>query len=139
GGGLLTLPLARAARSALGIELSRTAVSDAEASARHNGIHNVAWRSGHVDTWLGACRRGDLPRPHLVAMDPPRAGLGPTVIDELRQLRPRRLAYLSCEPQALQRDLQALAEAGFRTRSVSPIDMFPQTCHVESVACLELA
>ncbi|HEX5051255.1 MAG TPA: 23S rRNA (uracil(1939)-C(5))-methyltransferase RlmD [Planctomycetota bacterium] len=139
GGGLLTLALARTARSALGVELSRTAIDDAQASARHNGVRNVAWRSGHADSWLAACRRGDLPRPHLVAMDPPRSGLGPAVIEELRQLRPRRLAYVSCEPQALQRDLRALAAAGFRTRSVQPIDMFPQTCHVEAVACLERA
>ena len=70
-------------------------------------------------------------------MDPPRTGLAPAVIDELAALQPRRLAYVSCDPQALQRDLQALLAAGFRTQSVVPVDMFPQTCHVESVAMLE--
>ena len=137
GGGLLTLPLARTARSALGVELRTAAIRDADASAQANGLRNVQWRSGHVESWLRACRRGQLPRPHLVAIDPPRTGLEPAVIDELRELRPRRIAYVSCEPRALQRDLQALAAAGFRTRSVQPIDMFPQTCHVEAVACLE--
>ncbi|HEX6811934.1 MAG TPA: 23S rRNA (uracil(1939)-C(5))-methyltransferase RlmD [Planctomycetota bacterium] len=137
GGGLLTLPLARLSRSALGIELKGSAIRDAEESARRNGLRNVQCRSGHVDAWLEACRRGQLPRPHLVAMDPPRTGLEAKVVDELQRLRPRRLAYVSCEPRTLQRDLQALAAAGFRTRSVQPIDMFPQTCHVEAVACLE--
>ena len=139
GGGLLTLPLAHTAKSALGIEQNRWSIRDAEASARKNDLRNIVWRPGQVENWLGACRRGELLRPHLVVMDPPRTGLGPEVIEELRQLRPRRLAYVSCEPAALQRDLQALAAAGFRTHAVQPIDMFPQTCHIESLACLELA
>ena len=139
GGGLLTLPLALRARRALGVELSRTAARDAEAAAVANRLRNVEFRAGHAEACLNTIRRGELPRPHLVAMDPPRTGLDPVVIDELRRLRPRRLAYVSCEPQALQRDLQALQAAGFRTASVTPIDMFPQTCHVESLACLELA
>jgi 23S rRNA (uracil-5-)-methyltransferase RumA len=139
GGGLLTLPLARTARSAIGIERSETAVQDAEAAARENGLKNVRFRAGHVETVLRAARRGALPRPHLVVMDPPRTGLDPAVIAELRELRPARLAYVSCDVQALQRDLGVLADAGFTTRAVTPIDMFPQTCHVEAVACLELA
>ncbi|MBX3464664.1 MAG: 23S rRNA (uracil(1939)-C(5))-methyltransferase RlmD [Planctomycetes bacterium] len=137
GGGLLTLPLARAARSAFGIELGRRAIHDAEAAARANGIANVTFRTGHVESWLAACRRGELPRPHLVALDPPRAGLGPAVVDELRRLAPRRLAYVSCDLGALARDLQALQAAGFVTRQVRPVEMFPQTAHVEAVAGLE--
>ncbi len=137
GGGLLTLPLALRARSALGVELSRTAVRDAEAAAMANRLRNVEFRAGHVEACLSAIRRGELPRPQLVAMDPPRTGLDPIVIDELQRLRPAKLAYVSCEPQSLQRDLQALSAAGFRTAGVTPIDMFPQTCHVETVAMLE--
>lgn len=137
GGGLLTLPLAHTARSAFGVELGRRAIQDAEAGARANGIQNVRWRSGHVESWLAACRRGELPRPHLVAMDPPRAGLAPAVIDELAALQPRRLAYVSCDLSSLGRDLRALQAAGFATRAVHPVDMFPQTAHLEAVACLE--
>jgi len=137
GGGLLTLPLAKAARSAFGVELGRRAVQDAEAAATANGIQNITWRSGHVDSWLAACRRGNLPRPHLVAMDPPRTGLTPVVIEELAALQPRRLAYVSCDPSSLGRDLRALQAVGFVVRGVQPLDMFPQTCHVEAVACLE--
>jgi 23S rRNA (uracil1939-C5)-methyltransferase len=74
-----------------------------------------------------------------VALDPPREGLTPAVIAELKALAPRKLAYVSCEPQALQRDLPALRDAGFAVRSVTPFDMFPQTAHVEAVACLERA
>ncbi|MFY9344781.1 MAG: RNA methyltransferase, partial [Planctomycetota bacterium] len=92
-----------------------------------------------VGGWLAACRRGELPRPDLVALDPPRSGLGADVIAHLRELAPRRLAYVSCEPQALQRDLPALRDAGFVARAVVPFDMFPQTALVEALACLERA
>ncbi len=139
GVGLLTLPLARSARSAHGIELHGMAVDDARASAKANNLSNATFRCGQVDEWLQDCRRGQFPRPHLVAMDPPRSGLTPSVIQELAELRPRKLAYVSCEPQSLQRDLLALRAVGFRTTKVVPFDMFPQTCHVESLACLELA
>lgn len=137
GVGLLTLPLAKRARSAFGIELHGAAVDDARASAMANSINNATFRCGQVGGWLQACQRGELPRPHLVALDPPRSGLTADVIAELRQLAPRKLAYVSCEPQALARDLRELHAAGFHTRSVVPFDMFAQTCHVESVAMLE--
>jgi 23S rRNA (uracil1939-C5)-methyltransferase len=134
GGGLLTLPLARRCRTAFGVERSLAAIRDAEAASRANEIRNVLWRAGHVESWLARCRAGELPRPTLVAVDPPRTGLPPVVVDELRRLAPRRLAYVSCDPQALQRDLQPLHDAGFVLQRVVPIDMFPQTCHVEAVA-----
>ncbi|MCU0862577.1 MAG: 23S rRNA (uracil(1939)-C(5))-methyltransferase RlmD [Planctomycetes bacterium] len=137
GTGLLTLPLAKRARSAFGIELNGHALDDARASALANQIGNTTFRCGDVAGWLRACRQGQLPRPQLVAMDPPRSGLGPEVIGELAQLRPERLAYVSCEPQALHEDLRALAAAGFVTKAVVPFDMFPQTALVESMACLE--
>jgi 23S rRNA (uracil1939-C5)-methyltransferase len=137
GVGLLTLPLAKRARHAVGIELHGAAIDDARASAQQNGLANTTFRCGDVAGWLSACRRGELPKPALVALDPPRSGLTPEVIDELRLLKPRRIAYVSCEPQALQRDLPLLHAAGFVVRAVVPFDMFPQTCHVEALACLE--
>jgi 23S rRNA (uracil1939-C5)-methyltransferase len=137
GGGLLTLPLAQRARSAFGVELSRTAVRDAEAAAVQNGLRNVRFASGHVEAWLRTCGRGDVPRPSLVALDPPRTGLTPEGIAGLGQLQPKRIAYVSCDPQALQRDLRELREVGFRLVRAVPVDMFPQTCHLESVAMLE--
>ena len=79
-----------------------------------------------------------LPKPHLVAMDPPRTGLEAGIVQELQRLRPARLAYVSCEPQSLQRDLRDLQAAGFRCAAVVPFDMFPQTQHVECVADLRL-
>lgn len=139
GGGLLTLPLAARARSAFGIEQNAAAIADAVAASEANLLRNVRWRTGSVARWLAACGQGDLPRPQLVVMDPPRDGLEAGVVERLRALQPRRLAYVSCEPTALQRDLPALADAGFAVRSVVPFDMFPQTALVESLVCLERA
>lgn len=139
GVGLLTLPLAQRARTATGIERHGAAIDDARGSASDNGIRNATFRSGHADGWLQAALAGELQHPDLVALDPPRTGLDASVIAGLAQLRPRRLAYVSCEPSALQRDLPALRDAGFRTRAVIPFDMFAQTSLVESLACLELA
>ncbi len=139
GVGLLTLPLAVRARSAFGVELHGGAVEDARASAVANDLANATFRCGDAEGWLRACRRGELPRPQLVALDPPRSGLTAAVVAELAAAAPRRLAYVSCEPDALQRDLAALRDAGFVTRSVVPFDMFPQTALVESLACLERA
>jgi tRNA/tmRNA/rRNA uracil-C5-methylase (TrmA/RlmC/RlmD family) len=73
----------------------------------------------------------------LIALDPPRSGLDEPVVEALAQCEARRLAYVSCEPEALKRDLPRLRAAGFRTTRVTPFDMFPQTGHVEAVACLE--
>ncbi len=136
GGGLLTLPLARRAKLAFGVEWNALAVGDARAAAEHNGLRNVTFHSGDVPTWLLRCGR-DLPRPNLVALDPPRAGLDPAVVRELARLRPQRLAYVSCEPETLGRDLRLLLEAGYRLHSALPIDMFPETAHLEALACLE--
>lgn len=139
GAGLLTLPLARVARTVFGIEANVRAIVDARATAAANGLRNVAFHAGQVADALAACRRGELPRPRLVAMDPPREGLGSDVVEGLRQLRPARLAYVSCEPATLRTDLLALAAAGFRATAALPLDMFPQTALVESLVTLEPA
>ncbi len=137
GSGLLTLPLAQRARSAFGIELRRDAILDAEVAAALNQIRNTTFRSGPVERWLSRCGKGELPVPDLVALDPPRAGLEAAVVQELARLRPRRIAYVSCDVASLQRDLRALAEAGYSTTAVTGVDMFPHTSHVESLACLQ--
>lgn len=139
GVGLLTLPLARRARLAFGIEAKRDAIEDAEVAAALNNLRNTQFRSGAVETWLSRCGRGDLPVPDLLAIDPPRSGLEPSVVQEIARLRPRRLAYVSCDLRSLGRDLKALAEAGYRVGKARAIDMFPHTCHVESLVCLERA
>lgn len=137
GAGLLTLPLAARAKSATGVEASGSAVADARRAAEQNRITNATFVAGFTNRWLADVEQGRGPRPDLVALDPPRTGLDDGVAAALGRLAPRRIAYVSCDPLALARDLSALAGHGFRVCSVTPFDMFPQTAHIEAVAVLE--
>ena len=136
GVGLFTLPLARLARRAFGIESATAAVDDADAAAYANGLDNVTFHAGAVERVLARCGR-ELPRPDLVVADPPRTGLEPGVVEQLAALRPRRIAYVSCDVRALQRDLAAFATAGYRAAAAVAVDMFPHTSHLEALVCLE--
>lgn len=135
GVGLFALALAGTARDVLGCERNPAAIADAMAAAAHGGIRNARFFAGAVHEWLRRCG-DDLPRPQLVVLDPPRTGCEPEVLDELARLRPQRIAYVACDPQALGRDLLALRERGFGCSAVTPVDMFPHTAHIEAMACL---
>ncbi len=76
-------------------------------------------------------------QPELVVLNPPRAGIHPSLPRKIAHLSPQRVVYVSCNPSTLARDLAALAGEGYATRKVVPVDMFPHTAHVESVALME--
>jgi 23S rRNA (uracil1939-C5)-methyltransferase len=133
GVGGIALTLARAAAiDLLGIEEHDAAIADATASAGLNGITGARFVAGDV-----AVRLRDVPRADAVVLNPPRKGCGPAVLAEVARLRPRVVAYLSCDPDTLARDLAALLERGYRVRSVTPFDMLPHTPHVEALAILD--
>jgi 23S rRNA (uracil1939-C5)-methyltransferase len=137
GGGLFALQLARHAGEVLGIEESPTAVGDAIAAQKQNRLRNARFLQGPVEALLRRVRDGDLPQPTLAVLDPPRAGASPEALRQLAALAPSRIAYVACDPRALGRDLALLRDLGYRAQSVLPVDMFPQTAHVEAVAILE--
>jgi tRNA/tmRNA/rRNA uracil-C5-methylase (TrmA/RlmC/RlmD family) len=117
------------------VESDRVAVAD----ARHNLAELPAVRveRGRVDHVLRRLRTG---RADLVVLDPPRSGAGRAVVDLVaRQVRPRRVAYVACDPAALARDLTWFAERGYRLTGLRAFDIFPMTHHVECVALLEPA
>ena len=117
------------------VESDRVAVAD----ARHNlaGLAAVRVERGRVDHVLRRLRTG---RADLVVLDPPRSGAGRAVVDLVaRQVRPRRVAYVACDPAALARDLTWFAERGYRLKGLRAFDIFPMTHHVECVALLEPA
>ena len=117
------------------VESDRVAVAD----ARHNLAEFSAVRveRGRVDHVLRRLRTG---RADLVVLDPPRSGAGRAVVDLVaRQVRPRRVAYVACDPAALARDLTWFAERGYRLTALRAFDIFPMTHHVECVAVLEPA
>ncbi len=136
--GTIALTLAPRAGELWGIELLERAVADAIAGARRNEITNVRFFAGDTRTALPELleRAG---RPDLIVVDPPRAGLSKKVVHRIIDAAPRRVVYVSCNPTTLAPNAAELVEAGWVLRKVRPVDMFPQTHHIECVALLERA
>lgn len=132
GVGTMTLPLAQQAKQVIGIESQSEAVAQAQQNAALNGIENVDFQIGKVETLLPQL---SLPL-DVVLLDPPRKGCDATVIETLLQLQPQQVVYVSCNPSTLARDLKLLSSAYQLTR-VQPADFFPQTSHVECAAFLQ--
>ena len=106
------------------------------ANAARNEIANARFFAGDVRLALRELveRAG---RPDVVVVDPPRAGLSAKVVRRVLEAAPKRIVYVSCNPTTLAPNAAQLVEAGFALRSVQPVDMFPQTPHIECVALLE--
>jgi 23S rRNA (uracil1939-C5)-methyltransferase len=134
--GTLGLTMAPHAGEVWGIELVPEAVGDAEQNARLNEISNAHFVAGDARTEIRPLveRAG---KPDLVVVDPPRAGLSKKVVRRLIECEAPRIVYVSCNPTTLAPNAAQLEEAGYRLRRVKPVDMFPQTPHIECVALLE--
>jgi 23S rRNA (uracil1939-C5)-methyltransferase len=134
--GTIALTLAPRAGELWGIELIEPAVADAIAAARRNEITNVRFFAGDTRLALPELleRAG---RPDLLVVDPPRAGLSKKVVRRIIETSPKRIVYVSCNPTTLAPNAAELVEAGWVLRRVRPVDMFPQTHHIECVALLE--
>jgi 23S rRNA (uracil1939-C5)-methyltransferase len=138
GTGAISLLLAGRARHVYGIEVSAAAVADAVRNAEANGITNCTFLTGEVRHALPALMREGV-RASVVVADPPRAGFHPRALAALATLAPARIVYVSCNPATLARDVGDLARQGYRLQWVQPVDMFPQTPHIEAVARLSRA
>jgi len=136
GTGSLSLLLAQRAGGVLGIEVVEAAVDDAKHNATVNGIDNCDFVCGDVAKILPSCVT-DGKRPNVVTVNPPRAGVLPEVIREICSVQPQKIVYISCNAETLARDLVHFNRGGYRIRAVQPVDMFPQTPHVEVVVKLE--
>jgi len=135
GTGAISLLLARRVRAVYGIELAAAAVADAIRNARANGIDNCTFLAGEVRHVLPDLVRQGVSASVVVA-DPPRAGFHPKALAALAAMGPARIVYVSCNPSTLARDVSDLARYGYRLEWVQPVDMFPQTPHIEAVARL---
>jgi tRNA/tmRNA/rRNA uracil-C5-methylase (TrmA/RlmC/RlmD family) len=134
--GTIALTLAPRAGELWGIELIEPAVADAIAGARANGITKAKFFAGDVRLALRELleRAG---RPDVLVVDPPRAGLSKKVVHRIVEASPKRIVYVSCNPTTLAPNAAELVEAGWTLKKVRPVDMFPQTHHIECVALLE--
>ena len=130
GVGLFSLALADRVGQVWAVEASALAVADLRFNVEAGGVDNVHIQAGDVAQALA----GFEATAELAVVDPPRAGCGEAVIKRLVELQVRRLVYVACDPATLARDARLLAAAGYRLVRVQPVDMFPQTYHIESLA-----
>jgi 23S rRNA (uracil1939-C5)-methyltransferase len=134
GVGTISLFLARKALKVIGVESIPHAVNDAQKNAAINHILNADFIAGKAEEIIPALVQQKGVKADVVVVDPPRKGCDKLLIDTIIQMRPQKLIYVSCDPKSLARDLKILQDNGFKTKHVQPVDMFPHTVHVESVA-----
>jgi 23S rRNA (uracil1939-C5)-methyltransferase len=138
GTGSISLFIAPHAREVLGFEIVEDAIEDAYVNCRLNGVDNCRFRAGDLkEIILKALREsGGAGRPDVVVTDPPRSGMHPAVVQALRELAPRRIVAVSCNPATLARDLAMLSDV-YTIGRVQPFDLFPHTPHIECVVRLD--
>jgi 23S rRNA (uracil-5-)-methyltransferase RumA len=135
GVGTFTVPLARLTKEVVGVEADAAAAADAAHNLRSNGCPGARVVQAQTEQALPALvQEGPW---DLVVMDPPRQGVSRRVIDAITGMAVRRIVYVSCDPSTLARDLGVLVPAGYRCTALTPVDLFPQTFHLEAVAVLE--
>jgi 23S rRNA (uracil1939-C5)-methyltransferase len=139
GTGSIALFIADAVSSVIGVESVRAAVEDADRNAKANGISNCTFILGDLkdrltrDTgWIDAHQK-----PDVMMIDPPRSGMHPKVVEEIMEIAPERIVYVSCNPATQARDVKTLA-GRYEVAALQPVDMFPHTFHIENIAQLRL-
>ncbi len=137
GVGVLALLLACSGHAAVGIESNPAAVRDARRAAEDNGVSRTTFHEGKVEKVLPQLVMEGF-SPAAVILDPPRKGCAPEVLEAISSGRVRKVAYISCHPGSLARDLSRLFEAGYVLERLVGVDMFPQTAHLEVFAGLKL-
>jgi 23S rRNA (uracil1939-C5)-methyltransferase len=136
--GTIGLSLALRAGEVWGLEIVEEAIADAIANARRNEIDNARFFAGDVRLALRQMVETSG-RPDVLVVDPPRSGLSSKIVRRVIEAAPTRIVYVSCNPTTLAPNAAQLVEAGYALRRVRPVDMFPQTPHIECVALLERA
>ncbi|QDY85628.1 23S rRNA (uracil(1939)-C(5))-methyltransferase RlmD [Paenibacillus polymyxa] len=133
--GTISLFLAQHADQVYGVEIVKEAIDDARSNALLNEMRNVKFEVGASEDVIPAWKEQGITA-DVIVVDPPRKGCDPRLLDTILEMKPERVVYVSCNPSTLARDLRILEDGGYRTVEVQPVDMFPHTVHVESVALL---
>ncbi|MFA5511058.1 MAG: 23S rRNA (uracil(1939)-C(5))-methyltransferase RlmD [Candidatus Kapaibacterium sp.] len=136
GTGSITLPASRYVKKITGIELVESSVEDARKNARINQISNVEFFQADLHNKKIPDLLNSLEKPDIIILDPPRSGISPNLIEHLLEIAPERIVYVSCNPATQARDCNLLYEK-YSVETVQPVDMFPQTYHIESIASLK--
>lgn len=133
--GTISLFMARKAAKVYGIEVVPQAIEDARINALENDIHNVEFIVGQAELVVQDMIDEGL-KVDVIVVDPPRKGCDEKLLEAIIQAQPERMVYVSCNPATLARDLAYLSERGYRVVKVQPVDMFPQTAHVEVISLM---
>lgn len=133
--GTISLFLAQHAGKVYGVEIVPEAIEDARRNAELNGMSNVTFEVGASEDVIPAWKEQGI-EADVIVVDPPRKGCDPKLLETILEMKPERVVYVSCNPSTLSRDLRVLEDGGYKTVEVTPVDMFPHTVHVESVAWL---
>ena len=128
--------MAASAGEVWGLEIVPEAIADAERNARRNGIENAKFLAGNARTGVRPLLE-QAGKPDVVVVDPPRAGLSQKIVRRVIECGAPKIVYVSCNPTTLAPNAAQLVEAGYRLKRVRPVDMFPQTPHIECVALFE--
>ena len=135
GTGTIGLIMSKHAGQVFGVEVNRDAVNDARANAKANGVKNISFYCADAGDFM--CElAGSHQKIDAVVTDPPRAGCSRRFLESLARLSPKKVIYISCNPETLARDMRFLTAKGYRTRKIQPVDMFPFTNHVECVVLM---
>ena len=135
GTGTIGLTMADKAGKILGVEINSDAISDAKENATLNGIKNVEFFSKDAGEYISYLAR-KREKIDVIITDPPRAGCSMSFLKSLVELSPKKVVYISCNPETLERDLKFLVKSGYRVKKIQPVDMFPYTNHIETVVLL---
>lgn len=136
GTGTIGLTMAKDCKSLIGVEVVPEAIEDAKKNAKNNGIENARFICGDAAKASEELKTEGI-KPDVVILDPPRKGCDSALIHTINEMNPERVVYVSCDPATLARDLKIFDELGYKTLEVTPVDMFPRTAHVESVALIQ--
>ena len=135
GAGTIGLSMAKNAKEVIGVEIVPEAIEDAKINAELNGIENARFICGDAAQAAEVLKNEGI-RPDVIILDPPRKGCSPEMLKTAAQMQPERIVYVSCDPATLARDCGIFLTLGYTVKKVTPVDMFPRTGHVESVAIL---
>ena len=135
GAGTISLRMAKEAGRVIGAEIVPEAVENAGENARRNGIENAEFLCGDAGEAARALAARGL-RPRIVVVDPPRKGMSEEAVQAVASMQPERVVYVSCNPATLARDILRFQGLGYTLKEATAVDMFPRTCHVESVVLM---
>lgn len=135
GTGTISLFLSQKAKKVYGVEIVPQAIENAIENAKINNVDNAEFFVGEAEKVIPQLIDNGV-KADVVVVDPPRKGCGRELLEAIGEMSPKRIVYVSCDPSTLARDLAILEEKGYKTQKVQPVDMFPMTAHVETVALL---